>query len=257
MVSRRAWLIGGGLLAGAGAAAYAFRDSIASRIFTLADNSAFKPSGIGVDEAGRCTLTATALEGPFYVENSPQRSDVREDRQGLHTRLRFKIVDGATCVPIEGATVAIWHADALGNYSAHDDMNPNAFPFAAPFWQRRPAATASRYLRGHQVSDGQGLVAFDTVFPGWYTPRTPHIHVKVIVGGRDVATTQLFFAQNIIDTIAATAPYGSRGASPYTNKNDFVLARTNGAPGAWPNTSLAGGTLDADLTIGIVRSAPG
>lgn len=255
MISRRLWLIGGGLLAGAGTAAYLFRDPIASRLLTLADNSAFKPSGVGVDDSGGCTLTATAMEGPFYVENSPLRGDVREDRKGLHTRLRFKIVDGATCAPIEGATVAIWHADALGNYSAHDDMNPSAFPFAAPFWQQRPAATASRYLRGHQVSDALGLVAFDTVFPGWYTPRTPHIHVKVIVGGRDAATTQLFFPQELVDSIAVTAPYTSRGVSPYTNNNDFVVASANGAPGAWPKTSLEGGTLDASLTIGVVRPA--
>jgi protocatechuate 3,4-dioxygenase beta subunit len=257
MVSRRGWLVGGGLLAGAGAAAYVFRDPIAVRLFTLTDNSAFEPSGLGVDETGRCTLTANAMEGPFYVNDAPLRSDVREDREGLHTRLRFRIVDAGTCMPIEGAKVAIWHADALGNYSAHDDLDPSAFPFGAPFWQQRPPATGSRYLRGHQLSDAQGLATFDTVFPGWYTPRTPHIHVRVIVGGRDAATTQLFFPQPLIDEIATAAPYASRGASPFTNTNDFVLARADGAPGAWPKTALADGMLDANLTIGIVRPAQG
>lgn len=251
LVSRRAWLAGGGIVAGAGVVAYTMRDAIASYIFTRYDNSAFEPSGVAAEDSAMCMLTASSIEGPFYVENSPLRSDVREDRVGALVRLKLRIVDGATCQAIAGAKVVIWHADALGNYSGHDDMDPSAFPFAAPYWEQRKVATPTRYLRGHQVTDAEGLVSFQTIYPGWYTPRTPHIHVKAIVADRDVVSAQLFFPQGLTDEIAKAAPYNSRGPSPYTNANDFVIAETKGAPGAWPKTSRSGDAIEASLTIGI------
>jgi len=33
-------------------------------------------------------------------------------------------------------------------------------------------------LRGYQVSDANGKVAFTTVYPGWYSGRAVHIHVR-------------------------------------------------------------------------------
>ena len=250
-LSRRAWLLGGGAVAGAGVVAYALRDAIASYIFTRYDNSAFRPSGIAVEDSAMCTLTASAIEGPFYVENTPLRSDVREDRVGVPVQLNLRIVDGATCQAISGAKVVIWQADALGNYSGHDDMDPSAFPFAAPYWEQRAVATPTRYLRGYQVTGADGIVAFRTIYPGWYTPRTPHIHVKAIVADRDVVSVQLFFPQSVTDEIAKVTPYNSRGPSPYTNDNDFVIAETKGASGTWPKISRSGERIEASLTIGI------
>lgn len=35
------------------------------------------------------------------------------------------------------------------------------------------------FMRGLVMTDAQGLATFETVYPGTYEGRTPHIHVKV------------------------------------------------------------------------------
>ena len=75
--------------------------------------------------------------------------------------------DASTCKPVKGAAVDIWHASAAGRYSgeaANDTVGPHV-------------------LRGIQRTDARGLALFETVYPGWYTGRAVHIHVKVHVGG--------------------------------------------------------------------------
>lgn len=36
-----------------------------------------------------------------------------------------------------------------------------------------------KYLRGYQVTDNNGAVNSTTIYPGWYSGRTIHIHFKV------------------------------------------------------------------------------
>jgi len=45
-----------------------------------------------------------------------------------------------------------------------------------------------RFLRGIQRTDAKGVAVFQTVYPGWYSGRTVHIHVMVHVGGNVVHT---------------------------------------------------------------------
>jgi protocatechuate 3,4-dioxygenase beta subunit len=48
-------------------------------------------------------------------------------------------------------------------------------------------------LRGYQITDEAGRYRLETVIPGEYPGRTPHIHVKVFApGGREILTTQLY-----------------------------------------------------------------
>jgi protocatechuate 3,4-dioxygenase beta subunit len=35
------------------------------------------------------------------------------------------------------------------------------------------------FLRGRQRTDSNGMVAFHTIYPGWYPGRTVHIHLTV------------------------------------------------------------------------------
>ena len=53
------------------------------------------------------------------------------------------------------------------------------------------------FLRGTQLADAAGKVAFETAYPGWYQGRTVHIHVKVHVGGKQIHTGQLFFRRHV------------------------------------------------------------
>lgn len=48
------------------------------------------------------------------------RSNITEDRQGMPLTLRIAVVDVASCEPAVGVYVDVWHADAMGEYSAFD-----------------------------------------------------------------------------------------------------------------------------------------
>ena len=119
---------------------------------------------------GRPSLT----EGPFFVDEKLNRSDIRSDpstgtvRAGTKLTIRFNIyrTTGTTCTPLSGAYVDIWHCDASGGYS---DVSG----------QGNPNNIGLKFLRGYQVTDANGTVQFTTIYPGWYSGRTVHIHYKV------------------------------------------------------------------------------
>jgi len=109
---------------------------------------------------------------------------------------------------MKGATVEVWHADALGNYSG--------------FGSGRGDGT---FLRGGQRTNRYGLAIIDTIYPGWYTGRTTHIHVKVHAGGKVVHTGQLFFSDTLTDAVYKRSPYASRGARDTRNASDNIYGQ--------------------------------
>ncbi|WP_016883832.1 MULTISPECIES: intradiol ring-cleavage dioxygenase [unclassified Rhodococcus (in: high G+C Gram-positive bacteria)] len=78
------------------------------------------------------------------------------------------------------------------------------------------------YLRGAQTTDANGIAQFTTIFPGWYTGRTTHIHLKVHIDKKTVLTTQLFFDEALLDEVYATAPY-----SDHTGRENNVNNSTD------------------------------
>jgi protocatechuate 3,4-dioxygenase beta subunit len=40
-------------------------------------------------------------------------------------------------------------------------------------------------------------VQFRTIFPSWYGGRTPHVHFKIFLGGKEVVASQIFFPDPI------------------------------------------------------------
>ena len=66
---------------------------------------------------------------------------------------------------------------------------------------------------------------FRTIYPGWYSGRTVHVHVLVRVfdpSGNTALqlTTQMYFADAITDAGLARAPYDSRARRDQTNATD-------------------------------------
>jgi protocatechuate 3,4-dioxygenase beta subunit len=72
-----------------------------------------------------CVVSPQQTEGPFFVDEKLNRSDIRTDptdkrvRPGvvLHLTLYVFQVGNQDCKPLSEATVDIWHCDALGVYS--------------------------------------------------------------------------------------------------------------------------------------------
>jgi protocatechuate 3,4-dioxygenase beta subunit len=162
--------------------------------------------GAAASASSACTLTSELTEGPYYIDDHLLRGDIREDRKGVLLDLRLPVSSAAGCAAIRGATVEIWHADALGVYSGFGSGQGKTF------------------LRGGVKTDVSGVARFRTIYPGWYQGRTVHIHVKVHVGGNVVHTGQLFFRDTTTDAVYRRAPYSTRGQRTTRNAQDGIYA---------------------------------
>ena len=185
----------------------------------LGRGSLAQPAGAA---APACMLTPAQTEGPYFVDERLDRSDIRGDPAGgplkpgalLTLDLRISAVDGTRCTPVHGAIVDIWHCDAAGVYSDADD---------ASFSTR-----GSKFLRGYQVTDADGRVRFTTIYPGAYPGRAVHIHFKVRTrsGGRTLDfTSQLYFDDALTDRVHAATPYPGTPERRTRNARDGLYRR--------------------------------
>jgi protocatechuate 3,4-dioxygenase beta subunit len=170
-----------------------------------------------------CVVRPEMTEGPYYVDEKLNRSDIRSDpsdgtvKEGALLALTFNVsrVANRACTPIEGAIVDVWQCDALGVYSDAVDRNFNT--------------TGKKFLRGHQITDRGGVASFTTVYPGWYPSRTPHIHFKirspVTSGSAYEFTSQLFFDEALSDRVYAKPPYAAMGKRTVSNATDGIYKR--------------------------------
>ena len=95
---------------------------------------------------------------------------------------------------MRGARLDLWQADAVGLYSGYKDQP------AVGGISTEPAVGAT-FLRGTQFADADGWVRFKTIFPSWYGGRTPHLHFKVFLGGKEVVASQIFFPDEVTDEV--------------------------------------------------------
>ena len=132
--------------------------------------------------------TPAATEGPFYPTGDMRYPDVDNDlvrirgaveqAGGEIVRLGGRVLDAAGR-PLEGARVEIWQCDARGRYLHRGDFG----------WTSRDAGFQGF---GHDLTGADGRYSFRTIRPVPYSGRTPHIHVKVLVAGRERLTTQFY-----------------------------------------------------------------
>ena len=206
-----------------------------------------------------CEATCEMTLGPCH-SSSPERKDVSEGYPGLPVRLALRILD-TSCQPVEGATVEIWHTRNSGLYSGTNDTGE----FNVAFCTGGDAdAQAHHYFRGIQTTDADGIVQFDTCFPGWYTSRTIHIHLQVMIGTDQYLVSQIFFPQDVITEIFAAHPdYSSFGQPDTSNTSDTVLPaasandylvsyerQSDGAMLAWRTIFIRRALTDSVCSVG-------
>ena len=147
-----------------------------------------------------CVLTPEATEGPYYIDADLVRSDITEGRPGTPVELAITVVAADGCAPVRDAAVDIWHCDASGIYSGYESASTGG-P-GGPGGGGGAAADDTRYLRGTQVTGADGVATFRTIYPGWYRGHAVHIHTKVHVNSSERHTGQLFFADDLNDSVA-------------------------------------------------------
>src|SRR5437868_4900192 len=143
-----------------------------------------------VTAAQTCALTCGLTVGPCYVASAALvRRDITSGVTGLPMRLGFRIIYADTCQPVTNATVDVWHTNASGIYSAETSQ----------VCTNGGNTSSQNYCRGVQATDSDGRVYFDSVFPGWYSSRTTHIHITIRVGSTEYVTSQFTFADRVSD----------------------------------------------------------
>ena len=178
-------------------------------------------SAVNTGTLPACVVRPEMTEGPYYVDEDLNRSDIRSDpttgevKDGAPLTLTFLVsqVSNGSCAPLEGAKVEIWHCDAAGVYS---DVSDPGF-----------STVGQKFLRGYQVTDAEGRATFLTIYPGWYSGRTVHIHFKVHNDTSDqgyVFTSQLFFDDVLSDQVFTQEPYASKGERNTRNNNDNIYS---------------------------------
>jgi len=151
-----------------------------------------------------CKLTDSTAQGPEYKGGPPFRTgqDFAKGIPGQRLVLSGKVLNVATCKPVQGAVLDLWQSNSTGDY---DYKGYN--------------------LRGKIVTDKDGKYVLDTVYPtrihgeGNIT-RPSHVHVIVGVPGQPLITTQVYFEDQPQDSFLKD----SLIAKPVTAANGTKIA---------------------------------
>ncbi|ORY63060.1 Intradiol ring-cleavage dioxygenase [Pseudomassariella vexata] len=165
-------------------------------------------------------LAPETIIGPYWVEGEFIRTNVTEGQQGIPIHVDLQFVDISSCAAVPSMLVDLWHANATGTYSGVVDGG----------------GLNSTFMRGIQITDTDGVVQFDSVFPGHYMGRTNHIHVisnrggtlfdnGTYTGGTVNHIGQLYFDQELIDVIESMPPYYNNPIRQMVNVQDFLVAQ--------------------------------
>ena len=165
-------------------------------------------------------VTPAQTEGPFYPVKLPKDADFDLLRHGAltYTKGEPSWLEGSVTdvqgMPVKGAQVEIWQCDHAGHYDHPGDGG-------------RIDAAFQGF--GRVAVDSQGRYRFRTIRPVAYSGRTPHIHVKVKLGGNDLLTTQLYVAGEALnerDFLWRRLPDGARMALtvPFAASSDGMRA---------------------------------
>jgi len=203
-----------------------------------------------------CVVRPELTIGPYFVDNQLNRSDIRSEpsdnsvKEGIPLTLNILVarVGDNSCTPIEGAQVDIWHCDAQGVYSGVSDRSFDT--------------TNQKSLRGYQLTDANGAVKFQTIYPGWYSGRAVHIHFTIRTKGANgddyQFTSQFFFDDTLTDQVHTLAPYASKGQRDTRNASDNIfngggdqlLLNLEGDPTKGFSTSFNVGLDLSDTAVG-------
>lgn len=142
-----------------------------------------------------------------------------------------------------GAAVYVWHCGREGGYSMYSQGVEN-----------------ENFLRGVQIADTTGRVAFTSVFPACYDGRWPHIHFEVYPdrasitdAGKTITTSQVALPRDICERVYAQTGYERSVAnlSRVSLAGDMVFGDDGGARQLTTVTGDVSGGYTVALNVGV------
>ncbi|MDE1163274.1 MAG: hypothetical protein PW792_15225 [Acidobacteriaceae bacterium] len=240
-------------------------------------------SGTSTSSSGTsaCVVGTNVTRGPYFVDGVndtldakdgaaygldsliPLRTDIRTDSEGsagtmsgVALTLTITINNVSCNSVLSGYRVDIWHCNGAGAYSdILNSTNDNGLDHRG-----------QNFLRGYQYTDSNGQVTFTTVYPGAYSGRCPHIHIKVrniastTVAGASVtptteATTQIFFTDATSAAVyAANSAYSTTGYDTKDSGDSIYKSETTPLIPALTGSTSAGytGAVSVGIAVGTV-----
>jgi len=236
------WLLGAGAASLGGAGTLALvgcggggDDSSASSSGSSSSSSGSSSSG-STGSSTSCSVIPEETQGPYPGDGSNTangsianvltlsgvvRSDIRSSiggATGVATGVPLQVIielvnTNASCADLSGYAIYLWHCDALGRYSMYSS-----------------GVTGENYLRGVQATGSDGKATFQTIYPGCYSGRMPHIHFEVYRSTNSASsysnklkTSQLAFPNDVSTAVYATSGYTGSA----TNLSQISFATDN------------------------------
>ena len=207
------------------------------------------PAGYTIPEETAGPFPGDGSNGPDILNQSGVvRSDIRSSfgssttaAAGVPLMIRFTLLDEASAAPLAGHAVYVWHCDMPGRYSMYS-----------------AGVTGENYLRGVQAAGSDGVVTFQSVFPGCYAGRWPHIHFEVYPSlamasdvGNKIATSQIALPQDSCAQVYATAGYEQSVANlaQVSLQSDMVFGDDGAIHELGSMSGSIAGGLTVDLTV--------
>ncbi|MFV8249282.1 intradiol ring-cleavage dioxygenase [Bdellovibrio bacteriovorus] len=181
---------------------------------------------VGDGNGGSCAQIPSETAGPYPAHddsainvlrlNGIVRSDIRSSLNtggytgsstatGVPLTLTLNLLDvNASCAPLAGYAIYLWHCDINGKYSMYSS-----------------GVTSETYLRGVQQTDSNGSVTFQTIFPGCYDGRMTHIHFEIYPSMAEAVDDSY-----IVRTSQLTFPLAT-SSSVYNNASGYSASKTN------------------------------
>ncbi len=233
------WLLGAGAASLGGAGTLALVGCGGGGDDSSASSSGSSSSSSGSSSSGSstsCSVIPEETQGPYPGDGSNTangsianvltlsgvvRSDIRSSiggATGVATGVPLQVIielvnTNASCADLSGYAIYLWHCDALGRYSMYSS-----------------GVTGENYLRGVQATGSDGTATFQTIYPGCYSGRMPHIHFEVYRSTNSASsysnklkTSQLAFPNDISTAVYATSGYTGSA----TNLSQISFATDN------------------------------
>ena len=187
---------------------------------------------------GSCSVIPEETGGPYpgdgtnsngsgvvnvLTQSGVVRSDIRSSfngasgvAAGVPLTIKLQLVNtNGSCAPLDGYAIYLWHCDRDGNYSLYSS-----------------GVTTQNYLRGVQATDSSGSVSFQSIFPGCYSGRMPHVHFEVYPtlakstsASNRIKTSQFTFPMATLNEVYAVSGYSASvrnlAAISYATDNVF------------------------------------
>lgn len=224
----------------------------------------------GTTSNGTCIANPEETAGPYPADGSNTvngqvsnvltesgivRSDIRSSfgssttvAPGVPLQLTLSLVNtNNSCASLSGYAVYLWHCTRDGNYSLYSSSIQN-----------------ENYLRGVQVSDGSGILTFQTIFPGCYSGRYPHLHFEVYPSlsmatlyTNRILTSQMALPRDMCSSVYSSATGYSASVgnlAAVTTSSDNVFGDNTAAQVAAMTPTLTGSVaagFTGNITVGV------